>query len=38
MDKEVLVHILNGILLSSKKKHIQVSSNEVNKTGAYYTE
>ena len=38
MDKEVLVHILNGILLSYKKEHIRVSSNEVNKTGAYYTE
>ena len=29
MDKEVVVHIHNGVLLSHKKKHIQVSSNEV---------
>ena len=37
MDKEVLVHIHNGILLSYKKEHILVSSNEVDETGAYYT-
>ena len=36
MDKEVMVHIHNGILLSHKKEHIWVSSNEVDKTGAYY--
>ena len=29
MDKEAVVHIHNGVLLSHKKKHIQVSSNEV---------
>ena len=29
MDKEVVVHIYNGILLSHKKEHILVSSNEV---------
>ena len=37
MDKKVLVHIHNGILLSYKKEHILVSSNEVDETGAYYT-
>ena len=30
MDKEVVVHIHNGILLSYKKEHIWVSSNEVD--------
>ena len=38
MDKEVVVHIRNGMLLSYKKKCIWVSSNEVDETGAYYTE
>jgi len=38
MDKEVLVHIHNGILLSYKKESIWVSSNEVDETGAYYKE
>ena len=38
MDKEVVAHKHNGILLSYKKEHIWVSSNEVNKTGACYTE
>ena len=38
MDKEVVVHIHNGILLSYKKECIWVSSNEVDETGAYYTE
>ena len=38
MDKEVVVHIHNGILLSYKKEHIWVSSNEADETGAYYTE
>ena len=38
MDKEVVVHIYNGILLSYKKKHIWVSSNEVDEPRAYYTE
>ena len=37
MDKEVVVHIHNGMLLSYKKEGIQVSSNAVDKTGAYYT-
>ena len=35
MDKEVVVHIHKGILLSYKKKEcIYISSNEVGKTGA----
>ena len=38
MDKEVLVHIPNRILFGYKKEHIWVSSNEVDETGAYYTE
>ena len=38
MDKEGVVYIHNGILLSYKKEHIWVSSNEVDETGAYYTE
>ena len=37
MDKEVLVHIHNGILLSYKKEHIWVTSNEVDEAGAYFT-
>ena len=38
MDKEVVAHIHNEILLSHKKEHIWVSSNEVNEPRAYYTE
>ena len=38
MDKEVVVHVHNGILLSHKKECIWVSSHEVDETGAYYTE
>ena len=38
MDKEVVVHIRNGILLSYKKEHIWVSSNELDEPGTYYTE
>ena len=38
MDKEVVVHIHNGILLSYKKECIWGSSNEVDETGSYYTE
>ena len=38
MAKEAVVHIYNGILLSHKKEHIWVSSNEVDKPRAYYTE
>ena len=35
---KVMVHIYNGILLSHKKEHIWVSSNEVDEPTAYYTE
>ena len=38
MDKKVVVHIHNGILLSYKKERIWLSSNEVDETGAYSTE
>jgi len=38
MDKEVVVHIHNGILLSYKNECIWVISNEIEKTGAYNTE
>ena len=38
MDKELVVYIHNGILLSHKKEHIWVSSNEVDETGSYYIE
>ena len=38
MDKEVVVHIYNGILFSHKKEHIWVGSNEVDEPRTYYTE
>ena len=38
MDEEVVVYMHNGVLLRYKKEHIWVSSNEVDETGAYYTE
>ena len=38
MDKEVVVHTLNGILLGYKKECIWVTSNEVDETGAYCME
>ena len=38
MDKETVVHVYNGILLSHKKEEIWVSSTEVNIPKAYYTE
>ena len=38
MDKENVVYIYNGILLSHKKQQIWVSSNEVDKARAYNTE
>ena len=38
MDKEVMVHMYNGILLRHKKEHIWVSSNEVDEPRAYYTD
>ena len=33
-----MAHIHNGILLSYKKEHMWVDSNEMDETGAYYTE
>ena len=38
MDKEAVVHIYNGILLSHKKEHIWISSDEVDEPRTYYTE
>ena len=38
MDKEVVVHIHTGMLLSYKKEHIWVSSNEMDEPRAYYME
>ena len=38
MDKEVMVHIHSGILLSHKKEQIWVSSDEVDEPRTYYTE
>ena len=38
MDKEVVVHMHNGILLSHKKEYIWVSSDEVDEPRTYYTE
>ena len=37
MDKEVVVHINNWILLSHKKEHLWVSSNELDEPRTYYT-
>ena len=37
MDKEVAVHIHNGILLSYKKECIWVSSSEMDEPRTYYT-
>ena len=37
MDKEVVVHNHNGILLSYEKECIWLSSNKVDGPGAYYT-
>ena len=38
MDKEVVVHVYNGILLSRNKESIRVSSSEVDEPRACYTE
>ena len=38
MDKKVVVHIHNGILLSHKNKHIWVSSDEMDEPRTHYTE
>ena len=37
-DKEIMVHIHNWILFSYKKKHIIISSKEVDEPGTYHTE
>ena len=37
MDKEVVVHIYNGILLSHKKEQIQISSCEVDELRSWDT-
>ena len=34
---KVVVHMHNGILLSYKKEHIWISSNEADEPRAYYT-
>ena len=33
-----MAHIHNGVLLGHEKEYIWISSNEVDETGAYYTE
>ena len=38
MDKKAVVHIHNGVLLSCKKEFIWISSDEMDETGANYTE
>ena len=38
VDKEVVVHIHNGLLFSHKKEHILVNSNGVDALIAYSTE
>ena len=38
MDKETVVHIYKGILLSYKKEHIWVSSNKMDEPRVYYTQ
>ena len=36
MNKEAVLHIYNGVLVSHRKECIQVSSNEVDEPRAYY--
>ena len=38
IEKEFVVHIYNGILLSYKKEHIWVNFDEVDEPRTYYTE
>ena len=38
MDRKVVIHIHNGILLSHKKEHMRVTSNEVDEPRTCYTE
>ena len=35
---KAMVHIHNGVLLSHLKEYIWIGSNDVDETGAYYTE
>ena len=37
-DKEAVVHIYNGILLSHKKECIWARTNDVDESRAYYTQ
>ena len=38
MNEKAVVHIHNGVLLSHQKEYIWISSNEVDETGANFTE
>ena len=38
MDKEDVMHTYSGILLSYKKGHMWISSNDMDEPTAYYTE
>ena len=38
MNKEAVLHMYNGVLVSHRKECIQVSSNEVDEPRAYYTD
>ena len=38
MDKEPMAHIYNEILLNHWKEFIWIRSNEMDETGAHYTE
>ena len=38
MDKEIVEHVYNGILLSYKKECIWVCSDEVDEPRTFYTE
>ena len=38
MDKEIVVHVYNGILLSHNKESVWVSSTEMDEPRAHYTE
>ena len=38
MDKDVVVHVYNGILISYKRKQIWVISSELDEARAWYTE
>ena len=38
IDNKDVVHLYNGVLLSHEKEYIWISSDEMDETGAYYTE